>query len=92
MKYRRKSVICHWAASCWQLHARTGGSSANMQCANVTASQIAGLFDRWNSSLATLDPAAVAANYAEDGVLLPTVSNDMRNRTEITDYFKRHLP
>lgn len=34
-------------------------------------------FTRWNSALATLDPKNVAALYAPDGVLLPTVSNQV---------------
>lgn len=57
-------------------------------CVGVTPEQVASLFDRWNSSLATLDPAKVTANYASDAVLLPTVSNKPRtNHDEIRDYF-----
>lgn len=61
-------------------------------CAPVTEAQIAALFDRWNASLATLDPDKVAANYAADGVLLATVSNKPRTNTaEIRDYFVSFL-
>lgn len=42
------------------------------------AREIAGLFDRWNAALATGEPAKVAALYADNGVLLPTVSNEVR--------------
>ena len=61
-------------------------------CQPTDEKTIAGLFDRWNASLKTLDPAKVTANYATDGVLLPTVSNTPRtNHTEISDYFVKFL-
>ena len=61
-------------------------------CTPVTDRQIAALFDRWNASLATGDPDKVIANYASDGVLLPTVSNQPRtNLVEIRDYFVKFL-
>ena len=57
-------------------------------CRNTSEQEIAGLFDRWNNSLATLDPVKVTANYAPDAVLLPTVSNTPRtNHSEIRAYF-----
>src|SRR5215468_2180805 len=61
---------------------------STMTCVQATPAQIAALFDRWNESLATHDPDKVAANYAPDAVLLPTLSN--RPRTDsaaIKDYF-----
>lgn len=61
-------------------------------CAPATETQVAGLFDRWNDSLRTLDPDQVVANYANDGVLLPTVSNQPRtNPAQIRDYFVKFL-
>lgn len=61
-------------------------------CAATGLAQIAGLFDRWNASLATLDPDKVAANYAPDAVLLPTVTNEPRTSpAEIRDYFVTFL-
>lgn len=57
-------------------------------CRQTTEQEIAGLFDRWNASLATLDPDKVTANYAPNAVLLPTVSNTPRtNHEEIRAYF-----
>jgi uncharacterized protein (TIGR02246 family) len=51
-------------------------------------SEIAGLFDLWNETLQNGTPHDMAMLYAEDGVLLPTVSNEARsNRPEITEYF-----
>jgi uncharacterized protein (TIGR02246 family) len=53
---------------------------------------IAGLFDTWNKALATGKPEAVVALYADDGILLPTVSNKVRtNHAEIQDYFEHFL-
>ncbi|MFE6939871.1 SgcJ/EcaC family oxidoreductase [Streptomyces chartreusis] len=53
---------------------------------------IAGLFDQWNSALATGDPEQVADLYAKDAVLLPTVSNKVRaDRAGIVDYFEHFL-
>jgi uncharacterized protein (TIGR02246 family) len=40
------------------------------------------LFDDWNAALATGDPAAVDAKYAEDAVLLPTVSPGIHETSE----------
>lgn len=54
--------------------------------------EIAALFDEWNATLQTGGPHDMALLYAEDGVLLPTVSNDVRsNRAEIADYFEHFL-
>ncbi|MGC9386521.1 MAG: SgcJ/EcaC family oxidoreductase [Hydrogenovibrio sp.] len=50
------------------------------------------LFDQWNRALQTGDAKQVAALYAEDAVLLPTVSNVPRTNTaEIEDYFQHFL-
>jgi uncharacterized protein (TIGR02246 family) len=61
-------------------------------CKQTSENEIAGLFDRWNASLQTGDPAKVAANYADDAILLPTVSNQPRLTTaEREDYFEHFL-
>ena len=57
-------------------------------CVMPTEDEVAQLFERWNASLATGEPAKVAANYLDNAVLLPTVSNEMRTSTEtIEAYF-----
>ncbi|CAN7615234.1 SgcJ/EcaC family oxidoreductase [Rhizobium rhizogenes] len=48
------------------------------ECTPITEKQVEGLFDRWNTSLATLSPEKVVENYAPDAVLLPTLSNKPR--------------
>ncbi|WP_050467842.1 SgcJ/EcaC family oxidoreductase [Herbaspirillum chlorophenolicum] len=61
-------------------------------CHKTDEKEIAALFDRWNASLQTNDPKAVAANYAEDAILLPTVSSKPRLTTaERIDYFEHFL-
>lgn len=61
-------------------------------CKPVTEPEIAALFDRWNQSLLTGDPQKVAANYAEQSILLPTVSNKPRlTPAERVDYFQHFL-
>lgn len=55
---------------------------------HVTTDTIESLFDRWNDALQTRDPDRVVKLYAEDAVLLPTVSNQVRHdHAEIRDYF-----
>uniref|UniRef100_A0A7S2QTK9 Calcium/calmodulin-dependent protein kinase II association-domain domain-containing protein n=1 Tax=Chlamydomonas chlamydogama TaxID=225041 RepID=A0A7S2QTK9_9CHLO len=54
--------------------------------------KVRGQFDRWNAALQTRDPKKVAALYAPDGVLLPTVSNKVRTTPEeIENYFTQFL-
>lgn len=61
-------------------------------CKAAGEAEIAALFDRWNASLATGDPAQVAANYAERSILLPTISNQPRlTPAEKIDYFTTFL-
>ena len=60
--------------------------------ASPSQDEIARLFDQWNAALATGDPEKVAALYAPNAVLLPTVSNQIRtNHAEIVDYFAHFL-
>jgi len=53
---------------------------------------IVALFETWNAALQTGNPEAVADLYAQDAVLLPTVSNRVRyDRAGIIDYFEHFL-
>lgn len=50
--------------------------------------EVAVLFDRWNAALATGNPRTVVALYAPNGILQPTVSNEVRVGPEaIERYF-----
>merc|ERR1712157_353224 len=54
----------------------------------ITKQEVADLFHKWNDALATGDPKKVAARYAKNAVLLPTVSNEPRTTPEgIENYF-----
>jgi uncharacterized protein (TIGR02246 family) len=58
----------------------------------ITEDEVKGLFNLWNDALATLDPFAVADRYADNGVLLPTVSDVPRtDYPGIVDYFTNFL-
>lgn len=66
--------------------------SPSTSCAVVDEAQVAALFDRWNAALATGEPDQVLAQYAPDGVLVPTLSNEPRGTpAEIRDYFVHFL-
>ncbi|MFN4058453.1 MAG: SgcJ/EcaC family oxidoreductase [Roseinatronobacter sp.] len=55
-------------------------------------SEIASLLDTWFAALETCNPATVAALYAPDATLLPTISNKTRATPEdIHAYFERFL-
>lgn len=63
-----------------------------VDCKIIGESEVAGLFDRWNNSLQTGDPKKVVENYAENSILLPTVSNTPRlTAKEKEDYFEYFL-
>jgi uncharacterized protein (TIGR02246 family) len=63
------------------------------KCKPTSEKKVAALFDRWNDSLQSGDPHKVAANYAEDALLLPDVTNQPRlTPAEIEEYFEQFLP
>jgi uncharacterized protein (TIGR02246 family) len=67
----------------------TAGADAAKKPTNT---EVAGLFTTWNAALQTGDPDKVANLYAEDAILLPTVSNKVRtSHAEIVDYFEHFL-
>ncbi|GJD62067.1 SgcJ/EcaC family oxidoreductase [Methylobacterium frigidaeris] len=87
----KTTMLAALAAGVMMLAAAPARAEA-MDCTAVSERQIEDLFERWNKSLATLDPAKVTANYAPDAVLLPTVSNTPRtDRAMIQDYFVHFL-
>jgi len=61
-------------------------------CQPATKQLAEELFNKWNDALQTGNAKSVAALYAEDAVLLPTVSNLPRTTpSEIEDYFHHFL-
>jgi uncharacterized protein (TIGR02246 family) len=70
----------------------SASTSRTESCKATSEQEIAALFDRWNQSLQTGDPEKVAANYAQQSILLPTVSNTPRlTVAEKEDYFRHFL-
>ena len=70
----------------------TSGASGPDVCTPVTEQDIASLFDRWNEDLVSGDPKRVVENYAQDSILIPTVSNKVRlTPGEKEDYFAHWL-
>jgi uncharacterized protein (TIGR02246 family) len=58
----------------------------------VTPKEVQALFTKWNDALATLDSQKVAACYAPEAVLLPTVSDTPRtDPSSIKSYFSNFL-
>lgn len=56
------------------------------------SSEISDQFEKWNTALLTGNPDKVVACYAEDAILLPTVSAKVRHdHEEIRDYFVHFL-
>ncbi|MDY0162368.1 SgcJ/EcaC family oxidoreductase [Desulfobotulus sp.] len=61
-------------------------------CHPASPEEIAALFDRWNQALLSNDAKKVVANYDENAILLPTVSNKPRfTSEEREDYFHHFL-
>ncbi len=58
----------------------------------MNKTDILALFDQWNQALKTGDAKQVAALYAQEAVLLPTVSNEVRtDHKAIERYFTAFL-
>jgi uncharacterized protein (TIGR02246 family) len=61
-------------------------------CKHADEAEIAGLFDRWNQALQTGDVSKVVALYAENSILLPTLSDKPRlTPAEKEEYFRHFL-
>ncbi|MDX1348109.1 MAG: SgcJ/EcaC family oxidoreductase [Thiomicrorhabdus chilensis] len=70
----------------------TASTSETVVCQPATKKLADELFTKWNTALQSGDAKKVADLYAEDAVLLPTVSNLPRTTpAEIEDYFKHFL-
>jgi hypothetical protein len=86
------SLVCVTALSVAVPAGAVTASGRAPTCEAITERQVADLFERWNASLKTGEPDKVLANYASDGVLLATVSNEPRtNPAAIRNYFVKFL-
>ena len=58
----------------------------------ATHNDIVGLLEGWIASLRTGRPEKVVANYAEEAILIPTLSSQIRHtHSEIREYFEHFL-
>lgn len=65
---------------------------ANTPANTITETEVRNLFQLWNAALLTKDPDTVAMRYADDGTLLPTMSDTPRDTYDlIKDYFVTFL-
>ena len=91
----RYSFIYVWENGQWKIahhHSSAMPESGKKQPTKLSEEEIKGLFDQWNSALATLDSSTVAKRYAANAVLLPTVSDKPRTDFDsIKDYFDNFL-
>ena len=86
MKTQRNILI---AATVFLALAASPLAATSSTCTPQQEADILALFAQWNRSLATGDAAKVDANYARDAVLIPTLSNQIRNTPdERIAYFK----
>ena len=67
-------------------------AKAAVEAEPITEEEVRSMFSLWNNALATGDSRLVAKRYAEDAVLLPTVSDVPRtDYALIKDYFDNFL-
>lgn len=85
-------ILCLLASTLWVSANAFAAEKPEKECTPINAHSVAFLFDRWNDALKTGNPKKVAALYAKDGVLLPTLSTKPRtSQQEILEYFKDFL-
>ena len=88
----KKLLISGLVISTLFLATQAQAAAKSERCVAANETQIKGLFDRWNKSLATGSPAEVAKNYAPKSVLLATLSNEPRDTSEEKiEYFTHFL-
>ncbi|WP_280192239.1 SgcJ/EcaC family oxidoreductase [Delftia sp. PS-11] len=64
----------------------------DIACRKTDNAEIARLFEQWNDALKTRQADKVVALYAQDSLLLPTLSNTPRQTPEAKlDYFQHFL-
>ncbi|MFF4799786.1 SgcJ/EcaC family oxidoreductase [Streptomyces sp. NPDC001351] len=89
---KRVAIVVAAALAAVGTFAAGVGVAGSDPAPKASKKQIAGLFNTWNKTLQTGDPEKVADLYADDAVLLPTVSNEVRtDRAGIVDYFQHFL-
>jgi uncharacterized protein (TIGR02246 family) len=63
-------------------------ASAQATTSNSAEAEVSANFEAWKNALASKNPKKVAALFAPDAILQPTVSNEIRNTPEeVESYF-----
>ncbi|KMS69201.1 hypothetical protein ACM01_35850 [Streptomyces viridochromogenes] len=89
---KRVAVVTAAALVAVGTFAAGGAVAGPEEAAKPTKKQVATLFDEWNAALKTQDPEKVADLYWDDAVLLPTLSDQVRDdRESRIDYFEHFL-
>ena len=71
---------------------KTTLSKKTVELPTLENSAVQDLFYLWNDALKTLEPEIVASRYAEQAILLPTVSDTPRtDKAGLVDYFTSFL-
>lgn len=94
MKLRMTSVlVCAglFLSGCATHPTNEASNSYEALCKQTDEAEIAALFDRWNAALQTGEPEQVVALYAEDSILLPTLSNQPRLTQEEREAYFVHF-
>lgn len=61
---------------------------ANDDCQYLQSEQVESLFEKWETSIRSGNAEKVLNNYTKDSILIPTLSNNIRNSDEsIKSYF-----
>jgi uncharacterized protein (TIGR02246 family) len=88
MKYPLALLLAGASTASFSLQA----AESTAQCQATDEAQVSALFQRWNEDLASGEPKRVVENYAEESILLPTLSNlPRRTADEKQDYFVHFL-
>lgn len=100
MHTRTKTALIVASASLMTLTVAAGSAAAqnkvngpsSVPANTISEQEVEALFNKWNASLATGDPAKVDAMYAADAVLLPTVAPGVHDTSaERVGYFTAFL-
>lgn len=93
----RYSFVYVWEDGTWKIsHHHSSAMPESSQAIDdapiLAEDEVRGLFDKWNTALATLNSAVVAKRYARDAVFLPAASDTPRtDYTSIKHYYDQYV-
>lgn len=67
-------------------------SAADDDCQQLQTEQVEALFEKWEASIRSGIPEDVVRNYTKDSILIPTLSNEIRDSDKSREsYFRKFL-